>query len=192
MCTRACLQQVHSTAGEHHPPTFAAELSKQDDGGQRELLRHENRMFNCSDWKWHTHTQNIHILTCPAVCIERMWDSEDRMPMASVLGYSPSSRTYMFSVNCSPSYATQLTQTHTHICSMSPPVLSDHSMTCVYVVPYLPASTLQDLGVKSSSRVAVVSSRASSLPWKSGSEYKWTCSAHPIILSTQPLTYWFI
>ena len=54
-------------------------------------------------------------LTCPTVCMEQTAVSEDRKPMASVLGYSPFSSKYMFSVNWAPSYATQLTHRDTHI-----------------------------------------------------------------------------
>lgn len=48
------------------------------------------------------------ILTCPVVCTDRMMESDDKRPMASVLGYSPWSSTYMFPLNLVSSYATQL------------------------------------------------------------------------------------
>lgn len=41
---------------------------------------------------------------------------------------------------------------------------------------HLPASTLQDFGMKSSPRAAVPSSRSTSLPWKSASEYSCICN----------------
>lgn len=50
---------------------------------------------------FHVHTCTV--LTCPIVWMEQMVESEDRRPMASVLGYSPSSRTYISSVNWAPS-----------------------------------------------------------------------------------------
>lgn len=71
--------------------------------------------INCRAWMYF---KTPAALTCPVVCMEQMVESEDRKPMASVLGYSPSSSTYMLSVKRAPSYATQLTDkdTHTHCC----------------------------------------------------------------------------
>lgn len=58
-------------------------------------------------------------------------------------------------------------------------IMSAISTTSLMLIwAYLPASTLQDLGMKSSSRAAALSSRATSLPWKSGSEYSCTWNKH--------------
>jgi len=57
------------------------------------------------------------VLTCPTLWTELILQSELSKPIASGLGYSPSSRTYIFSVNCGPSNTTQLqAQTCTEKC----------------------------------------------------------------------------
>lgn len=57
------------------------------------------------------------VLTCPTLWTELILQSELSKPIASGLGYSPSSSTYMLSVNCGPSNATQLqAQTCTEKC----------------------------------------------------------------------------
>lgn len=116
----ACLPQVHSSISQHRSAPSTAVVTEQDDGGQRKLLEKKTRAFIISVIHNHLefflhhqqrrvsvtkgpnivfHTSRRTILTCPRVCMERMVESEDRKPMASVLGYSPSSNTYMFSVN---------------------------------------------------------------------------------------------
>lgn len=102
--------QVHSFVRQHHPATSAAHLREQGDGRQRELLEVESRGLSSHRAPQRAEdVQGEQTLTCPAVRMDRKLESEDRKPMASVLGYSPSSRMYMFSVNWDPSYATQLT-----------------------------------------------------------------------------------
>lgn len=108
---KAGLMQVHSFVRQHHPATPAAHLSEQGDGRQRELLEVENTGLGShrAPQRAEDMSRGEETLTCPAVWMDRKLQSEDRKPMASVLGYSPSSRMYMFSVNWDPSYATQLT-----------------------------------------------------------------------------------
>lgn len=116
-CVEACLQQVHGSISQHHSATSAAHLTEQHDGWQRELLNKKTREVHLSSGsstktnsEWPSERT---ILTCPTVCTEQTLVSEDRKPMASVLGYSPFSSKYMFSVNWAPSYATQLTHRDT-------------------------------------------------------------------------------
>lgn len=123
-CVEACLQQVLGSVCQHDSATSTVHLTEQDDGGQRKLLNKKTRKSNpllvclffpptrqCEEYST--------ILTCPAVCMERMLESADRKPMASVLGYSPFSNTYMFSVNWAPSNMTQLTHKDTHTLLLS-------------------------------------------------------------------------
>ena len=104
-CVQAGLLQVQSFMTQDHPATPAAHLTEQHNGGQRKLLSKEEKKI-CSCIISLVHNDLItnsfeykQILTCPVVCMERTVQSEDRKPMASALGYSPSSNTYMFSVN---------------------------------------------------------------------------------------------
>lgn len=87
------------------PPSWTGRWTAERTPGGGEQ-RVEFTQSTTEGWR---HVQGEQTLTCPAVRMDRKLESEDKKPMASVLGYSPSSRMYMFSVNWDPSCATQLT-----------------------------------------------------------------------------------
>lgn len=119
------------------------------------------------------------VLTCPTVWTELILQSELSKPIASGLGYSPSSSTYMFSVNCGPSNTTQLqAKTCTEKCisilkHYPYPVdyfeKSTLGFSLIALGSHFPAKTLQDMGWKSSGRNATLSSKVCTVPWNPGS-----------------------
>lgn len=127
-CSRFTASLVNTTLRPLQP-TLLNKMMEGRENSWRAIRESVNHWYSCPYPKFtnmffkilfdlHTYT----VLTCPVVCMERMIESEDRKPMATVLGYSPSSSTYMLSLNWAPSYATQLTNkdthtnTHTHFC----------------------------------------------------------------------------